>query len=120
MKLQGQFDWREYADTPHQFLAKLDKAEFIPATEEEKKRGIVAHIKLPKKNIRRPRVAQSVDEKQGQKLLIQLHVELRQAISTSIDLLNVIDEPANLVNILGTIATETNDILKKRVERENK
>lgn len=40
------FNWRKYANTPQEFLAKLDQAKMTMATPEEQKRGIVARFEL--------------------------------------------------------------------------
>lgn len=46
---QGMIDWREYADTPQEFMSKLNSAKMTMATPEEMKRGVVAHFDLSKK-----------------------------------------------------------------------
>lgn len=48
---------------------------------------------------------------EGKKLHKQLRLELAAAINTSIDLLASMDEEPTLITILGTMTTETHEIL---------
>jgi hypothetical protein len=50
--MQRAISWKDYANSPQEFMAKLNKAKMTLATPEEMKKGIAAHFDirpLPKK-----------------------------------------------------------------------